>query len=121
MGLRCTEIEPGRAQFAVADSVWPLNPAGAVHGGLVAALADQALGMVTMTVVGEGQKPATASMTVEYQRPARAPLTLEAEVSKAGRTLVFVSVLVRDRDGKVCTKATGTSVVDGTSRRMATS
>jgi uncharacterized protein (TIGR00369 family) len=119
MGLRCTEIVPGRASFAVDDSVWALNPAGAVHGGLVAAIADQCLGMVTMTVVGDGQKPATATMTVEYQRPAIAPLTVEAEVTKAGRTLAFVTVLVREARGEVCTKVTGTSVVDGTSRRLA--
>jgi uncharacterized protein (TIGR00369 family) len=118
MGLRCTEVERGRAVFAVEGSCWPLNPSGAVHGGLVAAIADQCLGMAALTVLADGQQPATATMTTEFQRPARAPLTVEAEVTKAGRTLVFVSVLVRDAAGRVCTRVTGTAVVDGTSRHL---
>ncbi|MER5538913.1 hypothetical protein [Streptomyces mirabilis] len=34
MGLHCALIEAGRAEIVLDRGPWPLNPNGAVHGGL---------------------------------------------------------------------------------------
>ena len=43
--------------------------AGAVAGGVVAALADEAMAHVVLANLAEGQKTATIEMTVRYFRP----------------------------------------------------
>jgi uncharacterized protein (TIGR00369 family) len=116
MGLSCVLVEPGHVRVVLTESNWPFNPNGAVHGGIVAAWADQCFGLVGSTVVSEGQVPATATLTVEYLRPALPPLTFDARVDRSGRSLAFISVDVVDRDGKLCAKVVGTMSVDGTSR-----
>lgn len=116
MGLRCAKIEAGRATLVVEESVWPLNPNGAVHGGLVAAIADHCFGIVAMTVLDELNVPATATLTSDFLRPALPPLTFEASVDRVGRTMAFVTVDVINRTGKIATKVNGTMVIDGSSR-----
>lgn len=116
IGMRCTKIESGRATLVVDESAWPLNPNGALHGGMVIACADHCFGIVAMTVVDDEHVPATATFTSDFLRPALPPLTFEASVDRVGRTLAFVTVEVLDRAGKIATKVNGTMVIDGTSR-----
>ena len=42
MGMRCTELEWGRARFEQAAAPFRLQPFGVVHGGNIAALIDTA-------------------------------------------------------------------------------
>ncbi|GAA4491510.1 hypothetical protein GCM10023094_56060 [Rhodococcus olei] len=117
LGLRCTDIEAGRAIAVLDTPPWPANPNGAVHGGLVAACADHLFGVVAVSALPEGRLPATATLSVEYVRPAFAPLTFEAVVDNSGRTLAFVTVTVRSPNGQVCTKVSGTMSVGGSNVR----
>jgi len=116
IGIRCARIESGRAALVVDESAWPLNPNGAVHGGMVIACADHCFGIVATTVLDNEHVPATATLTSNFLRPALPPLTFEASVDRVGRTLIFVTVDVRGRDGKITTKVNGTMVIDGSSR-----
>lgn len=116
MGLRCASIEAGRATLVVEESVWPLNPNGAMHGGLVTAIADHCFGVVATTVLDEERVPATATLTADFLRPALPPLTFEASIDRIGRTMAFVTVEVINRAGKIATKVNGTMVIDGSSR-----
>lgn len=120
MGLRCDEIGPGHAVIRFESDAWPLNPNGAVHGGLVAAWADHCLGIASATVAREGTTAATAAMTVQYVRPAIPPLLFTAQVQRSGRTLAFITVEVTDRDGRLATIVNGTMSVDGSSRFLST-
>jgi uncharacterized protein (TIGR00369 family) len=119
IGMRCVQAEPGRVTIIVEASPWPLNPNGAVHGGLVLAWADHCFGMVGMTTAEPGQMPATATLTAEFVRPAIPPLTYEARVDRSGRTLTFISVNVHNALGGLCAKVSGTMSTDGNSRFLA--
>jgi len=103
--VRCTAIEPGRAVFVLGESPIRLNPNGAVHGGVVAALADGAVGTVFVRSVEPGLLPATASLTVDYHRPAFPPLTFEATLAAQGRTLAFCDVSITDSEGRIAGRA----------------
>lgn len=116
VGLRCVAIEHGRAELVLDGVEWVLNPIGAVHGGIVLACADHCFGIVASTVLGRETVPATATLTCDFLRPARPPITFEAVVDRVGRTLAFISVTVRDREGRVSDKVRGTMVIDGSSR-----
>lgn len=116
MGLTCESTAPGHVRVVLTDAYWPLNPNGAVHGGMVIAWADQCFGLVASTALRPGQVPATATLTAEFLRPALPPLTFDAKVDRAGRSLAFISVEVFDKDERLCTKVVGTMSIDGTSR-----
>ncbi|WP_354698567.1 hypothetical protein DSM112329_04253 [Paraconexibacter sp. AEG42_29] len=108
LNMVCTGIDRGRATYSVASSPLTPNPNGSINGGVVAAIADQAMGAVTMTVISPGQVVATASFHAQFQRPAMPPLTVRAHATKTGRTLVFVDVVVEDADGRLTNTAQGT-------------
>lgn len=116
IGLRCLAAAPGRVIVEVEASGWPLNPNGAVHGGMVLAWADQCLGLASMTTATPGSMAATATLAAEFMRPAIPPLTYDVHVHRSGRTLVFISMEVHAADGRVCAKVTGTMAANGNTR-----
>lgn len=116
MGLACESAQPGHVRVVLTEAHWPLNPNGAVHGGMVTAWADHCFGLVASTALSPGQVPATATLTAEFLRPALPPLTFDARVDRSGRSLAFISVDVFDKAGRLCAKVVGTMSIDGTSR-----
>lgn len=102
LGMRLDRLE-----HDVAELVLPFDPQNAtigdvVHGGAIAALVDTA-GMAAAwadETVPDAPAGATVSMSVDYVAAARgADLRARAEVVRRGRSLCFVEVTVRDRDG----------------------
>jgi len=74
-----------------------------MHGGAIASLIDSAAGAAVLTL-HEDDDPtwagiATLDMNVSYLNPAMTEVVAEATVLRASRTLVFVTVDVRDREG----------------------
>jgi uncharacterized protein (TIGR00369 family) len=68
---------------------------GTVQGGILAALADAAMGWAYMTTLGEGESYTTLEMKVNFLRPARSgPLRARARVLSAGRTIGLVECAV---------------------------
>jgi uncharacterized protein (TIGR00369 family) len=92
------------------------NSRGMAHGGLMTALADNAMGHSCGMVRGEGTRLVTTSLSVDFIGPAGIGqwLTIEPEVIKTGGTLCFAQCLVK-ADGVTCARASGTfSVVKPT-------
>jgi len=108
MRIRPSIVERGRILARLEESIWPLNPNEAVHGGLVLAIADHVGGISAMTVMEPGQYCATAMLASQFLRPAFLPLEYDATVVRAGRTLAFVNLDVVGRDGQLCTTFNGT-------------
>lgn len=111
LGMRCEALSSERARFLLTDVPLTPNPNGAVNGGLLAALLDQAMGAAAFPHVADRHHVNTANLVVNYLRPARVPLTIEVEVTKTGRTLVFLDAQVRDGEGRLTTTSTGTMMV----------
>jgi len=118
MGLRCQSMAPGRAVVEMDASEWPLNPSGAVHGGLVLAWADHCFALAAMPALPPGSIPATASLSAQFLRPALPPLTFDTRVDRTGRTLAFLTVDVYEGGGRLAARVSGTMSVDGASRPM---
>lgn len=107
LNLHCRAISPDGATLTFDECPWPINPNGAIHGGFIAAFADQCLGIMAARVTEPGSYPSTATLTAHYLRPAVAPLTFEAVVDRAGRKLMFMTVTVLDRAGEVSATISG--------------
>ncbi len=118
-GLVCIEISHRTAVFEFSGTPFPLNPNGAVNGGIVALAADQVMGVLGARVAPTGSMPVTAVLQVQYHAPAVAPLTLEATAVHNGRTLQTIEVVVHDARGRRCSTATGTMSVGALEQRIA--
>ncbi|MGZ4670411.1 MAG: PaaI family thioesterase [Blastococcus sp.] len=65
-----------------------LNPAGTLHGGVLATLVDSAMGMAVRSATGAHDVPATSQLTVTYLRPGKpGPLEVAAQVRTQGEHL----------------------------------
>lgn len=113
MGLVGVSVGPDRTLMTMAESAWPLNPNGSVHGGLVAAGADQAGGVAAVAALGAGALPATATLHSQFLRPAMPGLTYDCRLVRGGKRLLFIGIEVTDRDGRLCARFDGTWSVHG--------
>jgi len=79
IGMRLVSFAAGEAVVLLDAGAAHGNPMGTVQGGVLAALADAAMGWAYMTTLGEGESYTTLEMKVNFLRPARSgPLVAAA-------------------------------------------
>ena len=85
------------------------NSRGLIHGGLITALADNAMGLSCGVKLDGGTRLVTVSLAVDFVGSAQIGqwLAVESEVIKAGGTLCFAQCRVT-ADGAVIARANGT-------------
>ena len=87
IGASTPDADDGQAQLVVDADDRHLNPAGAVHGGLLATLVDTTMGAAVKSAVDD-EAPATSQLTVTYLRPGKpGRLEVTARVGKRGESL----------------------------------
>jgi uncharacterized protein (TIGR00369 family) len=88
-----------------------LNPAGTVHGGVLATLVDTAMGMAVRTATDDDDVPATSQLTVTYLRPGKpGPMSVRAQVRTRGEHLTVCDADV-EQDGRDLVHAVATFAV----------
>lgn len=77
-----------------------LNPMNMLHGGIFAAIMDDAIG-ATVFSLGESHFYSTISLHVDYFAPAREDevILARAEIVKKGRQLIHAECEIRNNDG----------------------
>jgi uncharacterized protein (TIGR00369 family) len=85
------------------------NSRGLIHGGLIASLADNAMGYSCAQVMGWTASLLTVSLNVDYIGSAQIGqwLAVECEAIKTGTTICFAQGLIK-ADGSVIARASGT-------------
>jgi len=85
------------------------NGRGLIHGGLIAALADNAMGYSCAQATGWTMTFVTISLAVDFVGTAEIGqwCTVESEVIKTGRTICFAQSLIK-ADDTVIARANGT-------------
>ncbi len=85
------------------------NSRGLIHGGLIAALADNAMGLSCGVKLGGQTRLVTVSLAVDYLGTAQIGqwLTIEPQVVKVGSRLCFAQALVT-ADGVVIARTNAT-------------
>ena len=98
LGIRLTELAPGRAVAVKTVTEADLNPLEYVHGGVYFSLADTACGSAMVT---HGHKAVTVNASYQFLRPAKAGDLLKAEAVevKRGRTLCVFDARITNQDG----------------------
>jgi uncharacterized protein (TIGR00369 family) len=99
LGAAVTEVEEGRARLEFDATAAHLNPAGTVHGGVLATLVDTAMGTAVRSATDDGDVPATSQLTVTYLRPGKpGRLTVTARVRTRGEHLTVCEAEVEQEE-----------------------
>ena len=85
------------------------NGRGLIHGGLIAALADNAMGYSCALVTNWTTSFVTVSLSVDFVGSAEIGqwCSIESDVIKTGKTICFAQCLIK-ADGAVIARASGT-------------
>ena len=114
LGMTLDDDRPGRARARLELGERHHNPNGVVHGAVLFALVDTAMGKATMSVLPEGSYCASVDVQLRFIRPAsEGEITAEVEVLKAGRTVVHLEGRVVSAEDKLVATASGTFTVFG--------
>jgi uncharacterized protein (TIGR00369 family) len=108
-GIIIEELKEGYARFRMPVRPEYMQGAGFMQGGVIVAMADEAIAHAIMTVL----KPGTGLTTIELKSNFLAPvrdgeLTAEATVFKRGRTLIIGDCLVMNGDDKEVLRCSAT-------------
>jgi uncharacterized protein (TIGR00369 family) len=108
LGVREESAQDGQARLQFEAQHHHLNPAGTVHGGVLATLADTAMGMAARTRTDDGELPATSQLTIAYLTAGReGPMTVTAQVRKEGEHVLLCDADI-DQDGTTVVHALAT-------------
>ncbi|MCW2814677.1 MAG: thioesterase superfamily protein [Nocardioides sp.] len=111
LGVQVHDAEEGRARMSLDAAEQHLNPAGSVHGGVLATLVDTAMGQAVRSATGEDDVPATSQLTVTYLRPGTpGRLEVTASLRKRGEHLSVCEADV-EQDGRSLVHAVATFAV----------
>ena len=98
--------EPGEAIVFLDVDERLHNPMGRVHGGVLALLADAAMGIAFGRTLDPGQDFATVDLHIHFMRPIRdARLKATAKICQRGLRIGFVECEIMDQRGKLLAKA----------------
>ena len=112
LGMRLAAFSTGEARVELDATAAHANPMGTVQGGVLAAVADAAMGWAYMTTLGEGESYTTVEMKVNFLRAVRAGrISARARVKNAGRTLGLIECDVLDASDKLVAHAVGTCMI----------
>ena len=100
LGIRRGSMEEGRCRFEVTIRPEHMNPHGVVHGGLVYALVDYAMGGAATSRLQPGERCATLEIKINYVAPVLGgEVAAEAwVVARTNRIAVLEARVHADRD-----------------------
>ena len=115
LGMEMTGDEPGVGIATLDIGPEHLNPNGVVHGAVLFALADTAMGKSTMSVIEEpGVYCASIEVSLRFIRPAvSGRMTATATVVKRGRSIVHLEARVVGDDERLLATSAGTFAILG--------
>ncbi len=108
------EVSEGEATFAVRPAEFHYNPIGIVHGGLVLALLDSAMGCAVHSTLPAGVTYTTLELKANFVRSLTAATGLvrcRGTVVHRGRTIATAEGRVEGVDGKLYAHGTSTLLI----------
>jgi uncharacterized protein (TIGR00369 family) len=115
-GIIPVAVGDGWAEFEMQPEEWHYNPIGSVHGGMLAGLADSALGCAVHTRLAAGTGYTSLDLTIKFTRAATLDsgvLHCRAEVVTAGRRTATAQARITDEQGRVVAHAVATCLIIG--------
>lgn len=115
LGWRLIDVEPGRATLEwepTTDHAFPAGDDWIVHGGMVTALLDTAMGQSTWTLLDRNEVFLTADLHTDFYRATRpGPIRAEGHIVHKTRRLVFAVAELFDGEGKLLAGGRATNTI----------
>jgi uncharacterized protein (TIGR00369 family) len=108
-GVEVVDASPGLVEVVFEANPQHLNLQGLVHGGILATLADTAMGLAVRTVLEPGRRHVTVQLGIEFLSPGRpGRITARGRSVKIGTQLGFAEADVMNADGRLLARAHST-------------
>ncbi|WP_243313551.1 PaaI family thioesterase [Fundidesulfovibrio agrisoli] len=112
LGVRPIRLEAERAELELPFKPELLQGAGVLAGGMMAALADEAMAHVVLANLEPGLQTATIEMSVRYFRPVlRSGLRAVAALVNKGKKIISAEAALTDDQGRLVCKASASFFV----------
>ena len=114
LGWKALKLEPGHVRVRYTARPEFGNPQGAIQGGFLAAMLDDAMGPALMTLLEADQFAPTIEIKVNFMRPARpGAIIAEGRVVHRTRSLAFLEGNLQTEDGDLIATGTATARISG--------
>ena len=114
LGMELSGVDAGSGTAGITVGAEHANPNGVVHGAVLFALVDTAMGKATMSLLDDGLYCASVELSLRFIRPASAgSLSAEATVVKRGKNIVHLDARVHDDDERLIATSSGTFAILG--------
>ena len=108
-GIELVDASPGHAEIAFEAGPEHVNLQGLVHGGMLATLADTAMGLAMRTSMEPGRRHVTVQLSMEFLSPGKqGRIVARGHTVKIGRQLGFAESEIVDARGRVLARARST-------------
>ena len=108
-GMRVAAAEPGAVTLALDLGEHHVNLQGFAHGGVLATLADAAMGLSVRSALEPGRRHVTIELGVHYLRAVRTgTVTATGRAVRIGREVAYAEAAITDERGTDLARATGT-------------
>ncbi len=109
LGASVKEVELGRSVIEIEIRDHHTNPFGTLHGGVICAIADTAMGVAFSTMLEEGEAPTTLELKINYLKPIwKGKVLAVGRVVKKGKTTGLVECDILDEDQQLLARASST-------------
>lgn len=109
IGMEMAAVSPGRVVIELEAGKQHSSPLGTVHGGILCAIADAAMGLAYATTLKEAETFATVELKINFLRPVwKGRLRAAGKVVSSGRNLGLVECDVTDQDQRLVARVLST-------------
>jgi uncharacterized protein (TIGR00369 family) len=108
-GIRVADAIPGTVTLELDLDEHHRNVQGFAHGGVLATLADAAMGLSLRSALEPGRRHVTIELGVHYLRPVTSgTVTATGRAIRVGREIAYAEAVVADAAGGDVARASGT-------------
>ena len=108
-GMRVADAHPGAVALVLDLEERHTNIQGFAHGGVLATLADAAMGLSVRSALEPGRRHVTIELGMHYLRAVtRGAVTARGGVVRVGREIGYAEADVVDEVGRMIARASGT-------------
>jgi uncharacterized protein (TIGR00369 family) len=114
MQINLVSVAPGKVVFTCAPDESTYNAIGVVHGGVICALLDNAVGAAVHSTLPQGKGFTSVEIKVNYLKTVQQSsglLTATGTVAKSGSRVAFAEGTVTDASGALVATASSTLLV----------